>query len=203
MSARHIEWTPEAVGHTIERERGRTRVQEPDPAVVHAAARGDLAAFERLMRTYQPEVWRFLRHLVRDPALAEDLTQETFIRVYRRLGSFRHRAKFSTWLFQIARNAGIDALRSRNRGRALIEVLPPPPAVGDSSGSVELNEAVGTLSVRLREAFTLVEVFGFTYGEAATTLGVPEGTVKSRVYHARRHLVEWLEASEAGEADAL
>jgi RNA polymerase sigma-70 factor (ECF subfamily) len=178
-------------------------VQEPEPAVIHAAARGDLVAFERLVRTYQPEVWRFLRHLVRDPGLAEDLTQETFIRVYRRLRTFRFRAKFSTWLFQIARNAGIDALRRRDRGRALIQGLEGPQPVNDSSVSVELNEAVGTLSVRLREAFTLVEIFGFTYAEAAATLDIPVGTVKSRVFHARRHLIDWLQASEGGEAGAL
>jgi RNA polymerase sigma factor (sigma-70 family) len=178
-------------------------VQEPDPQVIRAAARGDLDAFSELVRTHQAVVWRFLRHLVRDPALAEDLTQETFLRVYRRLASFRFRSRFSTWLLQIARNVGIDALRSRDRGRALLQALPVPATVGDPSAAYELSAAVGSLNLRLREVFVLVEVLGLSYREAGAALGIPEGTVKSRMFHARRQLVAWLAASEGGDADAL
>src|SRR6185503_1351136 len=92
-----------------------TRVEEPDPTVVRAAAAGDLEAFDALVRMYQQPVWRFLCRLVRDPALAEDLAQETFLRAFRKLDTFAHQSRFSTWLFQIARNAGIDALRRRDR----------------------------------------------------------------------------------------
>lgn len=178
-------------------------MQEPDPQVIRAAARGDLVAFEELMRAYQAQVWRFLRHLVADPALAEDLTQETFLRVHRRLGTFRYQSKFSTWLFQIARNAGIDALRSRERRNRLLTVVPPPSSsVADGAARVEIDGALASLTPKLRECFVLVEVFGFTHREVAETLGIPEGTAKTRVFRARAQLLEWLRAGE-GEADAL
>ena len=67
-------------------------MEEPEPAVVRAAAAGDLAAFELLVRRYQAHVWRFLRHLLGDAALAEDVTQETFLRLYQRLPSFAGRS---------------------------------------------------------------------------------------------------------------
>ncbi len=174
------------------------RLYEPEPETIRAAARGDQQAFAEIVRGLQAPVWRFLRHLVGDAALAEDLTQETFIRVYRKLGSFRHRAKFSTWVFQIARNAGIDEIRSRERRSRLVRVLRPDrPAVrsGPETG-VEVQAALTELSPKLREAFLMVEVLGLTYREAGGALGVPEGTVKSRVHHARAALVAWLEAAE-------
>ncbi|HEV2920557.1 MAG TPA: sigma factor, partial [Actinomycetota bacterium] len=70
-------------------------MEEPEPAVVQAAMDGDLAAFERLVRSYQAHVWRFLRHLLGDAALAEDVTQETFLRLYQRLPTFAGRSRFS------------------------------------------------------------------------------------------------------------
>ena len=178
-------------------------MHEPDVAVIRAAGRGDLAAFEELVRAYQPEVWRFLRHLVRDPSQAEDLTQETFIRVYRNIAGFRFRSKFSTWVLQVARNVAIDALRARDRRRALLEVLPAPAAQPDGSVGVEINHALAALPLPQRESFLLVEVLGLTYREAALAVGVAEGTVKSRVFHARRQLVSWLAATEGGAAGAL
>lgn len=172
---------------------------EPDPELIRAASAGDTAAFEELVRAYQSHIWRFLRHLLGDPDLAEDITQETFVRVYRKLGTFRFRSKFSTWVFQVARNAGIDALRSRQRRERLLTAM-EPRALEVSGGELrmEIEEALQTLTPKLREAFVLIEAFGFTYREAGRTIGVPEGTVKSRVYHAREQLVSWMSAE--GEA---
>lgn len=178
-------------------------MQEPDPQLIRAAADGDLDAFEAIVRAYQAHIWRFLRHLLADPALAEDITQETFIRVHGKLRTFRFQSKFSTWLFQIARNAGIDALRSRDRRRGLLEAVPDTPAQPDPGGQLEIKQALASLPARQREAFTLVEIFGLTYREAGAAIGAPEGTVKSRVFHARRQLIAWLQAAEGGEADAL
>jgi RNA polymerase sigma-70 factor (ECF subfamily) len=180
-------------------------VEEPDPVLVRAAASGDLAAFDALVRLYQQPVWRFLCHLVRDPALAEDLAQETFLRAYRKLDGFAHQSRFSTWLFQIARNAGIDALRRRERDARLLTVVPVPGDRPSPEGGAELDAGLAALSPKLREAVLVVEVLGYRYREAAVILGVPEGTVKSRVHAAREQLVAWFEAdgdagAEAGEA---
>lgn len=169
-------------------------MEEPDPVVVRAAAAGDLDAFDALVRLYQQPVWRFLCHLVRDPALAEDLAQETFLRAYRRLDGFAHQSRFSTWLFQIARNAGIDALRRRERDARLLTVVPVPGDGATPELGAELDAGLASLSPKLREAVLVVEVLGYRYREAAVILGVPEGTVKSRVHAAREQLVAWFAA---------
>jgi RNA polymerase sigma-70 factor, ECF subfamily len=177
---------------------------EPDPDVIRAAGAGDTGAFEELVRGYQAHVWRFLRHLLGDPELAEDITQETFIRVYRKLGTFRFRSKFSTWIFQVARHAGIDALRSRQRQERLHSAMeahtPGPVSGGDLR--VEIEAALQSLSPKLREAFVLIEALGLTYREAGRAIGVPEGTVKSRVFHAREQLVTWMTVMEGVADDA-
>jgi RNA polymerase sigma-70 factor, ECF subfamily len=175
-------------------------VEEPEPDVVRAAMAGDLAAFEWLVRCYQAHVWRFLRHLLGDGALAEDVTQETFLRIYQHLPTFAWRSKFSTWVFRVARNAGIDALRSRRRNDHLLHVLPQPQPEPAPDARAEALAAVAALSPKLREALLLVEVFGFTYREAAQVLRVPDGTVKSRVFQARVRLAAWRdEEGRAGE----
>lgn len=176
-------------------------MEEPEPALIRAAATGDQAAFAQLVRAYQAQVWRFLRHLLGDPQLAEDVTQETFIRVYLKLRTFHFRSKFSTWVFSVARNAGIDAIRSRQRRTRLAEGLTVfTQAAAGPERSLEIEMAVASLSPKLREAFLLVEVMGLRYREVAEVLHIPEGTAKSRVFHAREQLVEWMRAeSEVGD----
>ena len=138
---------------------------EPDPELIRAAGAGDTAAFEELVRAYQSHIWRFLRHLLGDPDLAEDITQETFVRVYRKLGTFRFRSKFSTWVFQVARNAGIDALRSRQRRERLLTAMEPrePEVILGGELRTEIEAALRSLSPKLREAFVLIEALGLTY----------------------------------------
>jgi RNA polymerase sigma-70 factor (ECF subfamily) len=174
-------------------------MDEPDPRVIRAAASGDEAAFTALMRSAQPHVWRFLRHLLGDDEQAADVTQETFVRVHRSLGRFRHQARFSTWLFAIARNAAVDEQRRGARRQRLQNAIARPRAAPDASLGMEVRTALAALSPRLREAFVLVEVFGQPYQDAAEILGVPLGTVKSRVFRARLELVAWFdEGSAAG-----
>jgi RNA polymerase sigma-70 factor, ECF subfamily len=172
-------------------------MEEPEPALIRAAAAGDLGAFERLVRAYQEPVWRFLRRLLGDAGVAEDVAQETFLRVFRRLPTFTFEAKFSTWVFQIARNAGVDELRSRRRRIRLASLArPPTPAVGMPEARAEVDAALASLPVDLREAILLIEVLGLRYREVARVLGVPEGTVKSRVFSARSRLHRWSTADE-------
>jgi RNA polymerase sigma-70 factor (ECF subfamily) len=172
-------------------------MEEPEPALIRAAAAGDIAAFERLVRAFQEPVWRFLRRLLGDAGAAEDVAQEAFLRVFRRLPSFAFEAKFSTWVFQIARNAGVDELRSRRRRLRLASLTPPPrPRAAVAEAVAEIDAALASLPVDLREAILLVEVLGLRYREVARVLGVPEGTVKSRVFSARSRLHRWSTADE-------
>jgi len=172
-------------------------MEEPEPALIRAAAAGDLAAFERLVRAFQEPVWRFLRRLLGDAGAAEDVAQEAFLRVFRRLPTFSFEAKFSTWVFQIARNAGVDELRARRRRLRVASLTPPrrPPAAV-AEAVAEIDAALASLPVDLREAILLVEVLGLRYREVARVLDVPEGTVKSRVFSARSRLHRWSTADE-------
>lgn len=178
---------------------GELRVYDTDPALIRAAAMGDLGAFEQLVRDHQQPVWRFLRRMLGDDALAEDVAQETFVRLFRRLDSYTFESKFSTWLFQIARNAGIDELRKRERQTRVAAAAPPQLSpVAPPDLHAELRAALDSLPDDLREAVLLVEVLGLRYREAGTALGIPEGTVKSRVFHARQKLHTWANANEPG-----
>jgi RNA polymerase sigma-70 factor (ECF subfamily) len=100
-------------------------------------------------------------------------------------------------VFQIARNAGVDELRSRRRRIRLASLAPPPPpAAGVPEARAEIDAALASLPVELREAILLIEVLGLRYHEVARVLGVPEGTVKSRVFSARSRLHRWSTADE-------
>lgn len=161
-------------------------MQEPDPGLLGRARRGDLVAFEDLVRAYQGDVWRFARSLTRDPTLADDVTQEAFIRAFRFLPSFRGEAKFSSWMFAIVKNCAMDAMRGSARAQAAEFV---PRQAPDHQSRVEIQSAIDALAAKLREPFLLVEVLGLTYADAAVVLKTKTGTVKSRVHRARRQLM--------------
>lgn len=179
---------------------GSDSLDRPDAGDVVAAAAGDDAAFERLVISIQGRVWRYLVHLVGDRALAEDLAQEVLIRVYRKLGTLRNPEGFTSWVLVVARNAAYDAGRAKKRRP--LHLVPDPDAdlqqsQGDPHLAAEVDDALDRLDPDLREAVVLVGMIGLTYREAAETIGVPEGTVKSRVFRARQALHEML-----GNADA-
>jgi RNA polymerase sigma-70 factor, ECF subfamily len=178
----------------------REAVQDPDPRTLQRARRGDLEAFEDLVRAYQADVYRFAYHLVRDRTLAEDVTQEAFLRAFRFFRSFRGDSKFTSWLFRIARNCAMDALRAR---KAHLEREHPPPSdPTDAQARAELHVALGAVSAEHRDAFLLIEVFGLSYQEAADVLGVRVGTVKSRMHRARAAMVHALAIDPESEGDA-
>jgi RNA polymerase sigma-70 factor, ECF subfamily len=163
-------------------------VRDPDPRTVQRARRGDLLAFEDLVREFQADAFRFAWHLTRDRQLAEDVTQEAFLRAFRFLGGFRGDRKFGSWLFSIVRNCAMDALRRSRRSDAPWEDQMAPRSVADPTARAELEAALRAVSTEHREAFLLVEVFGLSYQETADVLGVAVGTVKSRMFRARQAL---------------
>lgn len=178
-------------------------MEEPSEGLVQAAAGGDAAAFASLVRHYEDHLRRFLVHYLGDASLAEDVAQDTFVRVYRGLPSFSFRSGLSSWVFQIARNCAIDALRSRRRRERIVAAVTPVRAEegrsreATPSASAEVAAAVASLGDKAREALLLVEVYGLTYREAGEVLGTAEGTVKSRVHQARRELARWMTTEEA------
>ena len=169
-------------------------MHEPDPRIISAARAGDLAAFEQLVRAYQADVWRLSLHLMRDPDLAADVSQDAFVRAYRFLGRYRGDSKFSTWLVTIVRNCAHDELRRTGRRRKLSQRMEsqPRPAVSDATVGVEVREELARLPIELREPVVMIDVFGMSYDETSAVLGVAVGTVKSRVHRARNMLAKAL-----------
>ena len=169
-------------------------MNDPDPRTLRRAREGDLGAFEDLVRQYQADLWRFAYHVTRDRALAEDVTQEAFLRAFRFLKGFRGDARFSSWLFRIARNCAMDALHARRDQTN--EEPPDVPIASVAESRVELQSALSAVGEDHRESFLLIEVFGLSYQEAADVLGVRVGTVKSRVHRARKAMMGALAVEE-------
>lgn len=164
-----------------------------DATVIEAARAGDLDAFETLVRRHTPAVYAHALRFFGDPQAAEDTVQEVFIKVYRSLVSFDSRSRFSTWLYQVTRNACLDQVRAGRRRPVPVDpfdmAVTDPVDMADSVAlSTSVERALLTLQPDDRDAFSAVALFGLTYADAGEALGVPAGTVKSRVFRARRAL---------------
>jgi RNA polymerase sigma-70 factor, ECF subfamily len=163
-----------------------------------AARDGDVDAAERFVRSLHRDVWRFVAHLSRDPQVADDLTQETFLRALGALRRFQGRSSARTWLLTIARRAVVDSSRyaaSRPRlyavpdWESMAERSQPRGLPGFDDG-VALGQLLDTLPEERREAFVLTQLLGLRYAEAAQVSGCAVGTVRSRVARARATLIE-------------
>ncbi len=183
--------------------------QQPDAdgALVAAAAGGDLDAFEKLVQRHQTRLVGYLRGLTNTEVDAEDLAQEAFLRAYRSLKGFRGTSSFRTWLYQIATNVFRNWLEKR-RNQAPVNagsIDAPPPGMdepvepmGEENPEAQhlqrdaIDRALAQLPDDQREAVLLRDVEGFEYREIAEQLGVPLGTVESRIFRGRSRLKELL-----------
>jgi RNA polymerase sigma-70 factor, ECF subfamily len=160
-------------------------------------AQGDVAAFETLFRQFQPEIHGWIAKLVRDPAAAEDLTIETFLRIHRARARFDPARSFGAWARRIATHAATDHLERRTRRAEAPLGDPPAPVQGDPALQREIGErtrqALAGLPPRFRVAVTLALIEERPYEEIAEALGTSVGTVKSRVFRGTRLLRKKLE----------
>ncbi len=176
---------------------------ELDLALIKKVQQGDKRAFDRLVIKYQAKVMHLILRLVRDPHDAADIAQETFIRAYRALPTFRGESAFYTWLYRIAVNTAKNHLASVHR-RPLTESLD-----GDEEGEqrevpmrlrdyatpekillkeqilATIQQTLERLPVELKTALLLREIEGMSYDEIAQTMDCPVGTVRSRIFRAR------------------
>ena len=170
-------------------------LQQPDFGVLRKAQKGDERAFSLIVRAYQVPVYNYVLRLVGDRTLAEDLTQEVFLRVFQGLPKFSLRSKFTTWLFQVTKNRVLDELRANERRPHLtvaLEDVPPLEVVDAPFERVEAVDAVwrsvGNLTVDLKMALLLRDVVGLSYTEIADSLEITLATVKWRIYKAREEV---------------
>lgn len=166
------------------------------------AAHGDDEAFASLVRRYQGRLMNFFARLG-DQGHAEDLVQETFMRLYRNRKRARPDARFTTYLHTLAHRVWVDHVRrSTRRADALARAGRDPLLVHPGGvpvpggGRIDADRLLARLSPEHREAIVCVILEGLEYGEAAVVLGVPEGTVKSRVHYALRHLRQFIDGKE-------
>lgn len=179
-----------------------------DTELARAAARGDEAAFASLVRGHSDAVYAHALRFFGDRTAAEDATQEVFVKVFRTIDSFDGRAKFSTWLYRVTHNVCLDIVRAGKRVPVPVDpaTLEPLQEADFADGVVfsrVLEQALRALPPEDRDALGAVTSFGLSYQEAAEALGVPVGTVKSRVFRARRALSGLLGMTRGGAADGV
>jgi RNA polymerase sigma-70 factor (ECF subfamily) len=180
-----------------------------DQEVVAAAAAGQEAAYRELLRRYERPVFSLIYRMVRNRELAEDLSQETFIKVLNALTTYRPEFKFSSWVFKIANNAAIDHLRRRELDTLSLEGSPHADTaekieatalqIGERAESAldavvnkelgsEIEQAIASLRPEYRTCILLRHVEGRPYEEIAEILNLPLGTVKTYIHRARNEL---------------
>ena len=169
-------------------------MDDPDGPLVRRAQKGDRWAFEQLVDRHQHRLFTLAARLLGSPDEAADAVQEAFIRAWLGLSSFRHGARFSTWLYRICFNAVHD--QRTKRPTAPLEEVAEPVDPRDQFVAHELSgalqQALATLEEEYRSAVVLYDVLGCSYAEIAELTGVAEGTVKSRIFRGRKRLAELL-----------
>jgi RNA polymerase sigma-70 factor (ECF subfamily) len=184
--------------------KGEEKATDCDLQLVKAVALGDRQALSDLYRRYSGPLLYYLSHFTSDRGIAEELLQDTLVAVWRSAGSYRGEASVQAWLFGIARRRASKRLRRVEPPRAeateLLDLpapdLEPETALLASVARDEIIAALGQLAPIHREVLLLTFVHGLAYAETAEILGVPVGTIKSRLCNARRSLRALLDTEE-------
>ena len=166
------------------------------------AQRGDAVAFEYLYKAYCRRVYSVCLRMIRNPAEAEDLTQQTFLQLFRKIGTFRSEATFSTWLHRVTVNVVLLHMRHRKPAAAVVEDLEHYTAneegkckYGSGGASLaslvdrlNLRRAISKLSPGCKQQFLLYDLLGYKHSEIAERLGCSVGSSKSQLHKARKRL---------------
>jgi RNA polymerase sigma-70 factor (ECF subfamily) len=182
-------------------------IVDPDGDLVERWQGGDGQAFAELVRRHERRVFRLLMRMLGNREEAEDVAQEAFLSLHRHGHRFRREARFSTFVYRVAANAALNRRRTLGRNRNRINEfrtqqdagleLPPAPrnpedAAAGSEARARVQQALLDLPDDLRIAVVLYDIEGQSYQDVAQALGIPEGTVKSRIHRARRALRDGL-----------
>lgn len=168
---------------------------------IQRSQQGDEEAFTALVHCYQDKIYHQCLYLIKDEELAQDLTQETFLHAFQHLATFRKESSFYTWLYRIARNLCLNFLRKRKHLEqelkeetiAAVEYQEEHPI--DEAFQAALQEAIERLPPKQRVVFELFDLQKLPHKEIAAQLNVSTGTVRSRLYYARKKIREFLQKS--------
>ena len=184
--------------------------READQRLVERVQAGDPLAFDALAAKYQRKLNRLLSRYIRDHAEVEDVAQETFLKAYRALPSFRGESAFYTWLYRIGINTAKNYLAAKGRraptttevdadeaetfeeAGLLHDINTPERILQSKQIGQTINRAMQSLPEELRNAIMLREIEGLSYEEIAAEMGCPIGTVRSRIFRAREAVAEKL-----------
>ena len=186
--------------------------RKEDALLVEQIRAGDTGAYRELVEKYQSRIYAMVCGMVRDREEAQDLTQDAFVKAFKNLDRFRLESSFYTWLYRIASNVSIDWLRKKKRRG--YEEFDEGIAARESGGTINpihqkqspgkelersrlkdrIFDAMETLTPEHRQIILLCEVEGYSYKEISDVMGIPEGTVMSRLFYARRKLQGLLKA---------
>src|SRR5262245_28397521 len=187
-----------------------------DAELAVEALRGSATACEVLVKRFERPIYNLIARLVHDPGMAEDLAQDTFIKMFRALGTYDPRLRYSSWLFRIAHNTAIDYLRQRRpavvtpavdendeerdplASIADVAAMSPEKAASNRELAAALDAAIDRLRPEYRSAIVLRHQEGLEYDEIAHVLDLPLGTVKTYLHRARRELARHLGAAGFG-----
>lgn len=195
------------------------REEAADELLMVSYQRGDREAFATLVRRYERPIYNFTLRQLRDPAAAEDTTQEVFLRVVQNATEFKHEARFTTWLYAIARNLCIDQLRKAKHrrhsslnqpksvanidGPTMLDTLPTDSPGADAERALTSSHVAKTVVAAVeqlpddqREVFLLRQLAGLPFRAVAEIVGVGENTVKSRMRYALERLQQALSEFE-------
>jgi RNA polymerase sigma-70 factor, ECF subfamily len=170
-------------------------------SLIGRVAAGDVEAFKTLHRAYQKRLFAYSMKMLEDAGAAEELCSDVLLDVWRQAAQFGGRSKLSTWVFGIAHNKALNALRksTRRNHAALEHAAATPDGRPGPEDEAELRDtrarlaaALGKLSREQREVVELTFYHGFSYEEIAQIVNCPAGTVKTRMFHAKQKLREWL-----------
>ena len=170
----------------------------PEKNLIAAAQSGDSDAFTQLVQRYSSDAYRTAFMVLRDHEEVEDVVQEAFLTCYRKINTFRMDSSFKTWLYRIVINLCYDRLRRRARERAAfqrvsVNMKTGYRALSDIEKRIDLKEVIATLNPDYRITLTLYYGMDLSVQKVAEILGIPVGTVKSRLNSARNLLKERLE----------
>jgi RNA polymerase sigma-70 factor (ECF subfamily) len=177
-------------------ERGDRAAADAETADVALAASGDGRAFERLYRGHVARIHSLARRMA-SPDAADDLTQEVFVRAWRKLGTFRGEAAFGSWLYRLAVNLILAQRQTRSSERVYYDagaaLETTPAGASEPELALDFEDAIARLPDGARQVFVLHDMAGYKHEEIAALLGIVVGTSKSQLHHARMALRGYLE----------
>jgi RNA polymerase sigma-70 factor, ECF subfamily len=181
-----------------------SRDGQSDEDLARRAALGDRTALDTLLARHLDQIHAICRRVLGHPEDTLDATQEALVAIVRGISRFDGRSRFTTWMYRVATNAALDEARRRSRRPIASEHLPERASVADTTDAVDarldIDAALSTLSADNRAAVALRDLAGLDYAEIAVVLGIPIGTVRSRIARGRATLADRL-ADQTGNRD--